>query len=475
MRVSHERRAARVRPGLCCTVLLLSFLFQVGGAQVEAKPLITQTTSLRAMAPHKLLVRQWRNLGRLGKFASVALLGTALLATSSCAKQERSLAPELLPTAHRTAETQELLPPRFKPGQAPDVADVRLEDPAQWSGLRAVLERSASYLSGDQSAVDYMEVQGLADPASASSWVKDSVDRLLVLMDESGGDAQLLQRKIGEEFVSYPVVVDAQGKGEMQLTFSADRTLEAKLRPDAEYRYPILARPAELDDVRGRPRHELVGEDGTRVPAGITPIAYARSLLGLYALQFEGSGVLKIADAPPHGQTIALQIAADNDITHRSLGSLLREEGGEEGKKVDSWQGIEAFFADKSAEQIERYVSMDPALPFFEPVKELTGNTGIPRKDERMLATDHSLILPGAPLVLQTRVPGIRSDGAVFQPRELIVVNGDIGGSIRGARAGLYLGAGEDAFRRAAVAGTDVTGQLSLLLLKERPAPGPVH
>jgi len=94
------------------------------------------------------------------------------------------------------------------------------------------------------------------------------------------------------------------------------------------------------------------------------------------------------------------------------------------------------------------------------------GSLGVPVTAERSIATDKSLMPPGAIALIQTQLPILNANKFLEQrPVSRFVLDQDTGGAIIGAgRVDIFMGTGKEAGDRAGL--VNATGQLYYLLLK---------
>ena len=95
------------------------------------------------------------------------------------------------------------------------------------------------------------------------------------------------------------------------------------------------------------------------------------------------------------------------------------------------------------------------------------GSIGVPVTAERSIATDKSLMPPGALALIFTSLPFVQTAGQIqYQTVSRYVLDQDTGSAIKGpGRVDYFMGTGELAGTRAGVTGGN--GQLYYLLLKE--------
>jgi membrane-bound lytic murein transglycosylase A len=231
----------------------------------------------------------------------------------------------------------------------------------------------------------------------------------------------------------------------------------AGLRAPAPGAAPVLARPPELVDIdlkdwgiqggtiRGLAQGGKVvrAPDRAAIEAGALAnrgleLGWAADPVDLFFLQIQGSGRLRM----PGGDVLRIGYAGQNGHGYVAIGKLLRERG------ILPKPGMAEIKAWLRANPAEGAALMreNPSYIFFRKLPENLdgpiGALGVPLLAEANAAADPSTLPLGAPVWVETTV-----DGQTF--RRLLVAS-DTGGAIKGAnRFDIFLGAGEEAGRKA--------------------------
>lgn len=126
------------------------------------------------------------------------------------------------------------------------------------------------------------------------------------------------------------------------------------------------------------------------------------------------------------------------------------------------------YFQSSPAE-LNQYLPRNQSFVFFKETHgaPATGSIGVPVTAERSIATDKSLMPPGALALINTRIPYSTTAGQL-EPRRVnrYVLDQDTGSAIRGAgRVDIFMGTGPLAGDRAG--NINETGELYYLLLKQ--------
>ncbi|WP_159730497.1 murein transglycosylase A [Methylosinus sp. Ce-a6] len=243
----------------------------------------------------------------------------------------------------------------------------------------------------------------------------------------------------------------------------------ARETPDAEFRAPVPARPADLVTLNDAPISGEAGEPLTsarrRPDGGLEPypdrraleegppdlrprpIAYARDRVDLFLIQVQGSARLRFAD----GRELPLTYDGRNGRPYTSIGRLLIERG----LVPQNEMSLERLKAEIRALGQEdgapgaRLMQENRSYVFFradsspERRDGPIGGQGCALTPLRSIAVDRSLWSYGLPFWIAGTIPW-RSAGA--EPFARLMIAQDTGSAILGpARADLFFGAGEKA------------------------------
>jgi membrane-bound lytic murein transglycosylase A len=254
------------------------------------------------------------------------------------------------------------------------------------------------------------------------------------------------------------------------LTAYYEPELEARLAPDASFRHPLYARPADLvdldpqtldracagcrrlsgrlEDGRLRPYFSRGEIDRGALAGRGLEIAWVDDPFALFVLHVQGSGRLRL----PDGRLVAARYAGSNGRPYTSLGRTLVERGLLPPEQASLWD-IRRVLAGFPSDERQALMAANERYTFFRLMDDAgdpTGSLGVPLTAGRSVATDPRRVPPGALVYLET--PSARR----------FVVSQDTGGAVTGAHADLFLGRGADAEARAGR--TRDRGTLYLLL-----------
>lgn len=324
--------------------------------------------------------------------------------------------------------------------------------------LLQAIDHSLRYLNTSNAAKAYRNypVKGVT-----LERVKRSVLRFRTLVKQARSP-ESLQAAVKKEFVFYQAIGnDSQGK--VHFTGYFEPIYTASRQKTAEYRYPLYRKPANFSSwTKPHPtRAKLEGKDGL---GGNTllkgnELAWFKERLEPYLVQIQGSAKLRLTN----GKTISVSFDGNTDYPYVSLGKELVKDGIFQPGELTL--PILIDYLEKHPQAVDRYVPRNNRFIFFRETSaatKATGSLGLPVIAERAIATDKSLMPPGALAVLVTQIPNTNLQ------KEWVsryVLDQDTGSAIKGAgRVDIFMGTGKLAGDRAGLMSDD--GQLYYLLLK---------
>ena len=255
--------------------------------------------------------------------------------------------------------------------------------------------------------------------------------------------------------------------------------LRGSFQPGGRYRYPLYTPPDDLltldldsvyPDLAGRQlRGTLNGRtvvpypDRAQLETGSGRLPGAELLwiddpLDVFFLHVQGSGRVLL----PDGSMVAVGFADHNGRPYRSIGARLIELGELDAEDVTLFS-IRHWLR-SNPEKMEALLHHNPRYVFFklriDAQGQPVGSLNVPLIPGRSLAVDPDKIPLGAPVWLETSVPG-----QAGKPLNRLMMAQDTGGAIRGyARADVFWGLGEDAEMKAGL--MKQQGSLFVLLPK---------
>lgn len=275
-----------------------------------------------------------------------------------------------------------------------------------------------------------------------------------------------LHQAIEREFVLYQSV-GKDTKGSVLFTAYYEPLYAASRVPTAEYRYPVYRLPPDLNSwTKPHPtREELEGADGLQGAKGKLrglELFWFRDRFEPYLAQIQGSARLQL----PDGSQTTIGYAGNIAYNYKSIGRELANDAKLplEGMTMP----IILDYFQKHPQELNIYIPRDRSFVFFqenhgEPAQ---GSINVPLTAERSIATDKSLMPPGALALIRASIPFVNPTGKMEERIvSRYVLDQDTGGAIKGAgRVDYFLGTGKLAGDRAGV--TVSNGQLFYLLLK---------
>lgn len=331
-----------------------------------------------------------------------------------------------------------------------------------WTKDRGVLiqaiNQSLQYLNSSNAARAYRNypVKGIT-----LERVKRSLLRFRTLVKQARSPEEL-QTAVKKEFVFYQSTGN-DNQGTVHFTGYFEPNYTASRRRTAEYRYPLYRKPANFSSWnKPHPsRAKLEGTDGLGKNSSLAgnELFWFKERLEAYLVQIQGSAKLRLTD----GKTVSVSFDGNTDYPYVSLGKELVKDGIFQPGELTL--PILIDYLEKHPEAVDRYVPRNNRFIFFREgsaAAKATGSLGLPVLPERSIATDKSMMPPGALAVLVTQIPNANLQ------KELVsryVLDHDTGSAIKGpGRVDIFMGTGKLAGDRAGLMSDD--GQLYYLLLK---------
>ncbi|MDF5710907.1 MAG: murein transglycosylase A [Nostoc sp. S4] len=328
--------------------------------------------------------------------------------------------------------------------------------------LLTAVDRSLQYLQTEAAATAYQKY-----PVAGIN--RDRVFKSLQRFHEillKSNSATELHTAIEREFVYYQSV-GKDNKGTVLFTAYYEPLYAASRVPTAEYRYPVYRLPPDFNSwSQPHPtRLQLEGADGLQGAKGKLrglELFWLRDRLEPYLIQIEGSARLQLTD----GTQTTIGYAGNTAYNYKSIGRELVNDGKLPLEGITMPIILDYF--QKHPQELNIYIPRDRSFVFFqenhgEPAQ---GSINVPLTAERSIATDKSLMPPGALALIRAAIPFVNSTGNMEERiTSRYVLDQDTGGAIKGAgRVDYFLGTGKIAGDRAGV--TVSNGQLFYLLLK---------
>lgn len=254
----------------------------------------------------------------------------------------------------------------------------------------------------------------------------------------------------------------SDGEGSVKFTGYFQPVYKASLTKTPLYRFPIFSLPAKrvLGQGPDPTRVALEGYDGSGNPNGPLvgrEIAYLRSRYEAYMIHVQGSAILELQN----GEHLSVGFAGATDYPFQGIPrSFLTE------NKV-RWSNIAQYF-DSHPDEFNKIISKNNRFIFFKSnsFQEPIGSLGVPVVATRSIATDKSLMPPGALALIHTLIPEKNANGTISLSRKpQFVFDHDTGKAIKGpGRVDVFMGTGQEAGQLANSVSS--TGNLYYLLIR---------
>jgi len=207
-----------------------------------------------------------------------------------------------------------------------------------------------------------------------------------------------------------------------------------------EFSHPIYAFPQDWQGALPS-RKEI---DGDLVLKGRNlELAYAKSLIDIYIMQVQGSGIVEYED----GRQELFAFTGSNRKSYASIGTYMLKKGLTTPQHV-SLQFIKKYLREHP-EKADEILFSNPSYVFFKPVNSMPKGAGlVPLTEMHSIAVDTRYIPMGS--ILLASVPVVDDKNKVVNHEYRLLVAQDIGGAIKGpGHIDLYTGVGYEGRRQA--------------------------
>ncbi len=327
--------------------------------------------------------------------------------------------------------------------------------------LLKAIDYSLSYINTDKAKKIY---NNYAIPNFSHKRVIASLRRFKQLVQNSQTPLQL-QKSVIKEFNFYQSVGN-DNQGTVSFTGYFQPIYPASRQPDNIYRYPLYRKPSNFNNwQKPHPtRAELEGRDGLGNNSIIqgNELVWLSDRLQAYLVQVQGSAKFRLAD----GTMMSIGYDGATDYPYTSLGKELINDGKIPAAEMSLPRLIE--YLSDNPQELDNYLPRNQRFIFFTETsgKPPTGSLNVPVTPERSIATDKSIMPPGALALIHTQIPLIDEKKQMLTPvTSLYVLDQDTGSAIKGAgRVDIFFGTGNIAEAKAGL--VDWQGELYYLLLK---------
>ena len=332
----------------------------------------------------------------------------------------------------------------------------------QRQALLQAIDHSLYYLSTPKAARSYRKY---AQTKFNLNHTRRSLLRFkeLLLTTDS---PQALEKAVKQEFTFYQSVGN-DNQGKVEFTGYFEPTYSASRVKTAEYKYPLYRKPASFNKwSRPHPtRAQLEGKDGLAQGNSLLrgqELVWLRDRLEAYLVQVQGSARLQMTD----GTTMTVGYNGTTNYAYVSLGAELVKDGIFKKEELTLPKLLKHF--EQHPDKLNKYIPKNNRFVFFRETngKLPTGNLGVPVTGDRSIATDKSIMPPGALALIVAPIPDVRPTGEIeTRVVSRYVLDQDTGSAIKGAgRVDIFLGSGDTAGERAGR--LNGSGNLFYLLLK---------
>jgi membrane-bound lytic murein transglycosylase A len=328
--------------------------------------------------------------------------------------------------------------------------------------LQKAIDNSLDYLSTPKAEQNYLQY-------SRSPFNLDRVERSLIrfrqLLLTTNSPAEL-EQAVKQEFIFYQST-GKDNQGTVDFTGYFEPTYPASRVRTAEYRYPLYRQPTNFAnwDQPHPTRAQLEGKDGLSSNKSILSgyeLVWLRDRLEAFLVQVQGSAKLTMTD----GSTMSVGYDGTTNYPYVSIGGELVKDGVFAQEELSLPKLIAYFTADLA--QLDQYIPRNNRFIFFRETNGAPpkGSLGVAVTGDRSIATDKSLMPPGALALIVAPIPDVEATGEIAtQVVSRYVLDQDTGSAIKGAgRVDIFLGSGEVAGERAGR--LNGSGSLYYLLLK---------
>lgn len=331
------------------------------------------------------------------------------------------------------------------------------------TALLNAIDNSLLYLQHHQAAEIY---QNYPIKEITLSRVRRSLLRFRQLVVSSSSAAQL-QAAIRQEFVFYRSVGN-DNQGTVQFTAYYRPVYMASRVRTAVYKYPVYRLPPNFQKwPKPHPKRvDLEGKNGllgNKSRLRGLELLWFSNRLDPYLIHIQGSAQIKLTN----GQTTSIGYAGATDYPWTSIGKEVAKDGKLPLSGLTMPKLISYFR--QNPRELNNYLPRWERFVFFAETNNAPaiGSLAIPVTADRSIATDKSLMPPGALALIINSFP-YPNDRGQLESRlvQRFVLDQDTGNAIKGpGRVDYFMGTGQLAGDRAGISGG--RGSLFYLLLKE--------
>ncbi|KYC35671.1 murein transglycosylase [Scytonema hofmannii PCC 7110] len=332
-----------------------------------------------------------------------------------------------------------------------------------WKALLTSIDNSLRYLATKEAIAAYQNYP-------VREFTLDRVRRSLLRFRElvvSAKSPADLQAAVSREFTFYQSVGN-DGNGTVKFTAYYQPVYSASRTRTSVYKYPVYALPSNFKQwAKPHPKRvQLEGKNGllgnqSRLRG--LELFWFRDRLDAYLIHIQGSAQLNLTD----GSVTSIGYAGATDYPWTSIGGQLIKDGRLPAKGLTMPVMIKYF--KQNPKEMNVYLPRWERFVFFKETngEPARGSIRVPVTAERSIATDKSLMPPGALALINASFPYLsENERLTYRIVNRYVLDQDTGSAIKGpGRVDYFMGTGKIAGDRAGVTGGN--GTLYYLLLKE--------
>jgi membrane-bound lytic murein transglycosylase A len=287
--------------------------------------------------------------------------------------------------------------------------------------------------------------------------------RQLVVTSKSPAE---LQAAVRREFVFYKSVGN-DGKGTVKFTAYYEPVYTASRVKTSVYKYPLYRLPPDFNQwAKPHPKRiDLEGKDGllgNKSQLRGLELLWFRDRLDAYMVHIQGSAQINLTN----GKKTSVGYAGGTDYPWTSIGKELAKDGKLPLSGLTMPKLVSYFRG--HPQELSNYLPRWERFIFFQETggTAATGSIHVPVTAERSIATDKSLMPPGALALINNSFPYPAGRNQLeYRTVNRFVLDQDTGSAIKGpGRVDYFMGSGKLAGDRAGITGGN--GSLYYLLLK---------
>jgi membrane-bound lytic murein transglycosylase A len=378
--------------------------------------------------------------------------------------------PVPVPVAAPVPITPEVVPPLqpVSPGTACNSQNCLGWDEQLWGrngdcqALLTSIDNSLRYLETNKAIIIY---QTYPIREITLDRVRRSLVRFRQLVMSSKSAAEL-QASVHREFIFYQSIGN-DGKGTVKFTAYYEPEYTASRVRTSVYKYPLYRVPTDFKQwAKPHPKRvDLEGKDGllgNKSKLSGLEMLWFPDRFHPYMIQIQGSAQIKLTN----GQRTSVGFGGGTDYPWTSIGGELAKDGKLPLSGLTMPKLLSYFH--QNPREMSNYLPRWERFVFFQETNSAaaTGSISVPVTAERSIATDKSLMPPGALALINNSFPYPNSRGNLESRRvSRFVLDQDTGSAIKGpGRVDYFMGTGKLAGERAGIIGGN--GSLYYLLLK---------